>query len=101
MKAQEFCHGPQVESAATNFLDAAKRVYEERWRTQLEATNFGNVIALEPESGDYVLGRDFREVDVAARQRFGSKPVYIFRVGGGGAVRIGGAATRGRLLGRV
>ena len=64
-------------------------------------TNFENVIALEPKSGGYVLGRDFREVDITARQRFGLKPVYIFRVGGGGAVRIGGAATRGRLLGRI
>ena len=92
---------PKLNPQQQTFLDSAKRVYEDRWRTQLEATNFGNVIALEPESGDYVLGRDFREVDVAARQRFGSKPVYILRVGGGGAVRIGGAATRGRLLGRV
>ena len=92
---------PTLNLQQQSFLDSAKQVYEDRWRTQLEATNFGNVIALEPESGDYVLGRDFREVDAASRQRFGSKPVYIFRVGGGGAVRIGGAATRGRLLGRI
>ena len=91
----------KLNSQQQTFLDSAKRLYEDRWRTQLEATNFGNVIALEPESGDYVLGRDFREVDVAYRQRFGSKPVYIFRVGGGGAVRIGGAATRERIPGRI
>ena len=92
---------PKLNPQQQEFLDSAKRLYEDRWQTQLEATNFGKVIALEPESGDYVLGRDYREVDMVSRQRFGSKPVYIFRVGGGGAVRIGGTTTRGRLLGRV
>ena len=92
---------PKLTPQQQAFLESAKRLYEDRWRVQLEATNFGSVIALEPESGDYVLGRDYREVDAASRQRFGSQPVYIFRIGGGGAVRIGGAATRGRLLGRI
>ena len=68
----------------------AERVYEERLRAWLEADRFGSLIALDPESGEFVLADTFREIDAAAQRRFGSKPVHIFRIGGGGAVRIGG-----------
>lgn len=79
------------------FIEKAKKIYEERHRAKLEASDFGKVIALEPESGDYVLGKDFMDVFAAKRARFGEKYVYIFRIGGGGAVRIGGAHLNGRL----
>ena len=57
------------------------------------------MIGLEPESGDYVLGESFLEVGQASHERFGTRPVYFFRVGGGGAVKIGGPLRRGRLPG--
>jgi hypothetical protein len=79
------------------FIEKAKLVYEDCLRAKLEASDFGKVIALEPESGDYVLGKDFMDVFKAKRAKFGEKYVYIFRVGGGGAVRIGGAYLNGRL----
>ena len=73
------------------FVEAAKKVYEEKLKDQLERDHIGEVIAIEPESGDYVLGKTLSEVDGARRERFGQKPVHIFRVGGGGAVKIGGS----------
>lgn len=84
----------QVEFAAR-----AERVYEERWKSILETEHLGEVIALEPDSGDYVLGKTLREVDAARRQKFGMQPVHIFRVGGGAAVRIGGAFHHARVSG--
>ena len=75
--------------ASRRVLMAAKRVYEERWKTQLEASHWGEIIAVEPDSGEYVLGKTFREVDLARQAKFGTKMVYTFRVGGGGAVSIG------------
>ncbi len=78
------------------FVEAAKKVYEERLKDQLERDHFGEVIAVEPESGNYVLGKTYGELDRARRERFGQQPVHIFRVGGGGAVKIGGS-----YLGRV
>ncbi len=71
------------------FAEAAKKVYDAKLKEQLEREHFGKVIAVEPESGDYVLGKTYGEVDRACRERFGAKPVHIFRVGGG-AVKIGG-----------
>ena len=81
------------------FVESARKVYAERWQTTLEREQFGKVIAVEPESGEYVLGNTLSEASKAARQRFAKKPVHIFRVGGGGAVKIGGAIARGRIPG--
>lgn len=78
------------------FTEAAKRVYEERLKDSLEENHPGEVIALDPESGDYVLGKTLAELDRACHERFGSKPVHVFRIGGGGAVKVGGA-WRGRI----
>ena len=86
--------------ASRRVLEAAKKVYEERWKVQLEATHWGEIIALEPESGEYVLGKTFREVDLARQARFQNKMVYTFRVGGGGAVSIGAGRGYERIRGR-
>lgn len=73
------------------FVAAALKVYQDKLKDRLEADHFGEVIAVEPDSGDYVLGNSFGDVDRACRERFGATPVHIFRVGGKGAVKIGGA----------
>lgn len=83
----------------SSFADTARRIYDQTLRTELEASHNGELISLEPESGDYVLGRDFREVDLATQQKFGRKPTYIFRIGGGGAVKLAGASGHARIPG--
>ncbi len=79
------------------FVDRAERVYEASLKNLLEAEHFGRLIALEPESSDYVLANTLREIDVAAQQRFGKTPVHIFRIGGGGAVKVGGVGRYARV----
>ena len=81
------------------FASRAERAYAERWSAVLEPDHFGELIAVEPDSGDYVLGKDLWEIDAACDQKFGAKLVHIFRVGGGAAVRIGGASRHARLSG--
>ena len=78
-------------------VEKAERVYEGTLKASLEAEHFGSLIALEPESGDYELAGTFREIDLAAQRRFGNQPVHIFRVGGGGAVKVGGVGRYARL----
>jgi hypothetical protein len=80
-------------------VEAARRVYEEQLKARLEAEHLGQVIALDPVTGNYVLGQDFAEVDAARRAQLGNRPVYVFRIGGGGAVKIGGVSRRGRISG--
>ena len=77
-----------LDESARRVVEAAKQVYEEKLRAQLEPQFIGQIIAIEPESGDYVLGRTFQEVSQASRTRFHPKQTYMFRVGGGGAVKI-------------
>jgi hypothetical protein len=77
------------------FAETAHKVYEERLKDRLEEQHPGEVIALDPESGDYVLGKTLAEVDRACHERFGGRPVHVFRIGGGGAVQVGGR-WRGR-----
>ena len=88
----------KLETRST-FSETARRIYDEMLRTELEASHMGELISLEPESGEYVLGRTFRDVDLATQQKFGRKPTYIFRIGGGGAVKFGGVSGRERILG--
>ena len=78
-----------IDPKAAAFIQRAETLYREKWQGHLEAEHFGELIAVDPESGDYVLGKSFQEIDQAARHRFGAKPTHIFRVGGGGAVRVG------------
>lgn len=80
-------------------VEAARRVYDEQLKTRLEAEHFGKVIAINPDTGDYVLGQDFAEVDAARRAQMGTRPVYVFRIGGGGAVKIGGVFRHARISG--
>ncbi len=81
------------------FASRAERAYAERWSAVLEPDHFGELIAVEPDSGDYVLGKDLWELEAERERKFGSKLVHIFRVGGGAAVRIGGAFRHARLSG--
>ena len=78
-----------LDSKAEAFIQKAESLYRETLQLRLEADHFGELIAVDPESGDYVLARSFQEIDQAARHRFGTKPTHIFRVGGGGAVKVG------------
>ena len=79
-----------------HFIAAAYRVYAEKLRSQLEPQFNGEIIAVEPESGEYVLGRTFRDACTACRTKFGKKWTHMFRVGGGGAVKLGMAGARFR-----
>ena len=83
-----------LSAASQEVMEQARRVYDERLREKLEAEHFGEVIAVEPESGEYVLGKDFMAVSQACRQKFGNQMTYTFRVGGGGAVKNGGASLK-------
>ena len=86
-----------LEQDKQQFVENARKVYDELLKDQLEKEHLGKVIGLEPESGGYVLGESFLEVGQASHERFGTLPVYFFRIGGGGAVKIGGPLRRGRL----
>lgn len=79
------------DSDRQRFRNAAREIYDQQLREKLEAEHRGKVIALEPESGQFVMGATFDEISTAHRAKFGTKPVYILRIGGGSVVRPVGA----------
>lgn len=78
----------------SDLADRALAVYDEHLKADLERDHFGKLIAVEPESGGYVVATDFQEFVKKTAAKFGGAPTYMFRVGGGGAVRIGAGRAR-------
>lgn len=62
------------------YLKKGERLYQ-RLRVKLEKDHAGKVLAINPESGEYVIG--FDELDAArkAQKRFPGKLLDYFRIG--------------------
>ena len=58
-----------LNSATQEFVRKAEAVYNDRLKEHLEAEHFGSLIALDPETADYVLGPTFREIDRRSEER--------------------------------
>ncbi len=67
----------------------AQEIYNARYRTQLEATHADEFVAIEPDSGDYFLGRTLSEAIQAARSAYPERISLAMRVGHKAAVELG------------
>ena len=70
-------HDVKAELLAEN----ARRVYEGSLRARLESEHRGEFVAIEPESGDYYLGRTLSEAIQAARRGHPDRMPFAMRVG--------------------
>ncbi len=57
-----------------------ERLYQ-RLRPKLEPRYKGQILAIEVDSGDYVVGRDELQVALKARKQFPGKQFSFFRIG--------------------
>jgi hypothetical protein len=73
----------------TNLYERAERYYQERLRTDLERSHLNSFVAIEPESGDYFLGRTLSEASAAARVAHPNRRCCVLRVGHSVALHIG------------
>lgn len=62
------------------FAAKGKQVYTQI-RAELEAEHKGEVVAIEPESGDYFLGKTMGEAGDKAREKHPNKVFYFARIG--------------------
>lgn len=67
----------------------AKELYERSLRVDLEGMYRDCFVSIEPESGDYFLGRTLEEAIGKARQAHPDRLTYTCRVGHPVAVEIG------------
>lgn len=74
---------------ATSLYERADRIYQERLRTDLERTHLDSFIAIEPDSGDYFLGRTLSEASAAANAAHPDRRCCVLRVGHPVALHIG------------
>ncbi len=69
----------------------ASAIYEQELRSRLETTNPDDFVAIEPESGDFFLGKTLSETIQAARAAHPDRFPFAFRVGHKSTVELGAA----------
>jgi hypothetical protein len=67
----------------------AESIYEQRLKAELESKHLDYFVAIEPDSGDYFLGRTLSEAAAAARKAHPGRRAFLLRVGHRTAVQIG------------
>jgi hypothetical protein len=70
---------------STDLRGRATVIYQERLKNRLESTNPDDFVAIEPESGDFFLGKTLSEAIQAARAAHPARLPFALRVGHAGA----------------
>lgn len=74
---------------AGSIAERARKIYEERLKAELEFAHNDEFVAVEPDSGDYFLGKTLSEAIGASRAKYPGKFVHAFRVGHAAAFHLG------------
>ena len=78
--------------ASNKSIDVARRgqaLYNERLRSQLEASHVDEFVAIEPDSGDYFLGNTLSEAIQSARAAHPDRLPFAIRIGHSATVELG------------
>ena len=67
----------------------SKLLYQEKLRARLEENNKGDFVCIEPESGEYFIGRTFDDAVNQAIDAFPDRLTHTLRVGHEVAFHIG------------
>ncbi len=69
--------------------EKARLLYDEKYRTYLEKSDHGAFVCIEPESGDYFLGKTFDEAVNRAIDAHPDRLTHTLRVGHDVALHLG------------
>jgi hypothetical protein len=61
-------------------ITRGQEVYE-KFRGQLESNHNGEIVAIEPESGEYFVGQTLNDADAKAYAKHPDKWIYFVRIG--------------------
>ena len=78
--------------ASEKSIEVARKaltIYDQLLRGKLEATNRDDFVAIEPESGDFFLGKSLSEAIQAARAAHPHRLPFALRVGHRTTVELG------------
>ena len=76
---------PEIEE----FVRRAEEIYATKLRAVLESEHVDEFVAIEPESGDYFLGKTLTEATQAARKSYPDRWTHAMRVGHSAALHFG------------
>jgi hypothetical protein len=71
------------------FVRRAEEIYATKWRSILEPEHVDEFVAIEPESGDYFLGKTLSDATRAARKSYPDRSTHAMRVGHRAALHFG------------
>ena len=71
------------------FVRRAEEMYASRLRSILEPKHVDEYVAIEPDSGDYFLGKTLSEATRVARQAHPDRLTHVMRVGHKAALHFG------------
>ncbi len=64
-----------------NFVRKAEEFYQKHLKDKLEKEHFGEIIAIEPISGEYFFGDKDIDAALKAREKYPERLVYIKKIG--------------------
>ena len=76
---------PEIE----DLVRKAEDLYHAKLKNILEPEHVDEFVAIEPESGDYFLGKTLTEAGRAARQSYPERMNHVMRVGRKAALHFG------------
>jgi len=82
------------ETRSDGLVERGQATYRQQLASVLEPLHMGEFVAVEPDSGQYFLGRTASAALVAAHAAIPNKLFYLTRVGRETAHTVGGHATR-------
>lgn len=77
---------------AVSIARQATEIYESDYRERLEASHFGQFVAIEPESRESFVAPTFIDAALAAKAAHPTKKSFVIRIGYDAAIHIGAAS---------
>ena len=78
-----------IDQESLEVAQQAEQIYRERLKDLLEPSHMHDFVAIEPQSGDYFLGKTLSEAMGACRETHPDRLAYAMRVGHRAAIHLG------------
>jgi hypothetical protein len=78
-----------TDAEVAEFVRQAEEIYANRLRSVLEPDHVDDFVAIEPQSGDYFLGKTLSEAAQSARRAYPDRWTHAMRVGHSAALHFG------------
>lgn len=75
--------------SAADVMKRVEQIYRDRLKSELEPSHRDDFVAIEPDSGEFFLGRTLSEAAAAARTAYPNRRAGVLRVGHPATLHLG------------